>query len=457
MDQVWRLKYFDSSVSKSTIIFNRQHLNNNDMNDSDILIRCDNVGKTFCRDLKKSLWYGVQDVASDFFRLNKRNGQPIESSNQASSSTSDSIRPGEFWAVNGVSFELKRGECLGLIGRNGAGKTTILKMLNGLIKPDRGRIEIQGRVGALIALGAGFNPILTGRENVYVNGSILGLAKKEINDKFDEIVDFAQLNEFIDAPVQSYSSGMQVRLGFAIATVLICPDVLLLDEVLAVGDASFRHKCYSRINKLMSRSAVILVSHDMGYIGQCATSVAMMNRGQATLYHDTIEGINAYNEANTDSGTEPDDDGSVEAVYAPIRSTKVNIMTPEVLYGGRLSVEVLIESETEISNAILSFVALNMNEQPVMAWHTSRNSRTIHLREGRQRIQFNIDPLLLHDGMYRYNFSISRPSSIEHLVWFMGCGGFIVTSDMQPIGNIPYLADTSDYDISMLPQNLQTN
>ena len=151
------------------------------------------------------------------------------------------------WAVNNVSFA--QAECLGLIGRNGAGKTTLLKMLNGLIKPDAGRIEMRGRVGALIALGAGFNPILTGRENIYVNGSVLGLTKKEIGAKLDEIVDFAEIGDFIDTPVQNYSSGMAVRLGFAVAS-SIRPDVLLIDEVLAVGDISFVLRCLNRVELL---------------------------------------------------------------------------------------------------------------------------------------------------------------------------------------------------------------
>ena len=160
------------------------------------------------------------------------------------------LRDGEFWAVNDVSFELRRGECLGLIGHNGAGKTTLLKMLNGLIKPDAGSITIRGRVGALIALGAGFNPILTGRENIYINGSVLGLSKKEIDGKIDEIIDFAEIGEFIDSPVQNYSSGMSVRLGFSIASSL-SPDVLILDEVLAVGDIGFVIKCLNRVRQLL--------------------------------------------------------------------------------------------------------------------------------------------------------------------------------------------------------------
>src|ERR1700738_2948080 len=159
----------------------------------DVLVRAEGVSKKFCRDLKTSLWYGVTDTLSD---LMGRDG------------SSHDLRRDEFWALNNVSFELRRGECLGLIGRNGAGKTTLLKMLNGLVKPDSGRIEIRGRIGALIALGAGFNPILTGRENIYVNGAVLGLSRKEIDSKLDDIIDFAEIDKFIDAPVQSYTSGL---------------------------------------------------------------------------------------------------------------------------------------------------------------------------------------------------------------------------------------------------------
>jgi lipopolysaccharide transport system ATP-binding protein len=188
----------------------------------ELLIKVEAVKKKFCRSLRRSLQYGMQDIAADLMGLRM----------------SPKLRRGEFYAVNGVSFELRRQECLGIIGKNGAGKTTLLKMLNGLIKPDDGAITIRGRVGALIALGAGFNPLLSGRENIYVNGAILGMNKAEINAKRESIIDFAEIGDFIDAPVQSYSSGMVVRLGFAIA--IHChPDSLLLDEVLAVGDTAF--------------------------------------------------------------------------------------------------------------------------------------------------------------------------------------------------------------------------
>ena len=166
----------------------------------DVLVKVDNVSKRFCRSLKRSLWYGLQDLGSEIGGRRHGGGSGLPKS-----SADVQLRPDEFWAVKDVSFELRRGECLGLIGRNGAGKTTLLRMLNGLIKPDTGSIQTSGRVGALIALGSGFNPILSGRENIYIGGSVVGLAKREINSKIDEIIDFAGIGEFIDAPVQSYS------------------------------------------------------------------------------------------------------------------------------------------------------------------------------------------------------------------------------------------------------------
>jgi lipopolysaccharide transport system ATP-binding protein len=269
--------------------------------DPDILIRTEGVSKKFCRSLKKSLWYGVQDILSDLnpFRgngtLNPRfpSGEAAPLPGDSRPSAASRLRADEFWAVNDVSFELRRGECIGLIGHNGAGKTTLLKMLNGLLKPDRGRMEMRGRVGALIALGAGFNPILTGRENIYVNGAVLGLKKKEIHSKLDEIIDFADLREFIDAPVQGYSSGMAVRLGFAIASACQ-PDVLLLDEVLAVGDMAFQTKCFNRLGEIRRNgTGFILVAHNMHQITRFCDRVLYMRKGKAEFYGPTESGHSA--------------------------------------------------------------------------------------------------------------------------------------------------------------------
>lgn len=246
--------------------------------DSEVMVKVEGVGKKFCRDLKKSLWYGMKDIAAELLP------------GSAMAGGRSNLRPEEFWAVDDVSFALSRGECLGLIGPNGAGKTTLLKMLNGLIKPDKGRIEICGKVGALIALGAGFNPILTGRENIYVNATILGLSKQEIEEKLDEIVAFSELADFIDSPVQSYSSGMQVRLGFAVATALK-PDVLILDEVLAVGDAAFRVKSFNRIQEILKTAAVIFVSHSLPQVSRICDNLLLMHHGRAVMHDSNIGNV----------------------------------------------------------------------------------------------------------------------------------------------------------------------
>lgn len=246
---------------------------------TDTLVNVENVSKKFCRNLKRSLWYGVKDVGTEMIG---RGSERTE------------LRAQEFWAVKNVSFQLKRGETLGLIGHNGAGKTTMLRMLNGLIKPDTGRIVVRGRIQALIALGAGFNPVLTGRENIYVNASVLGIPKAEIDRRFDQIVDFSGIEEFIDTPVQSYSSGMTVRLGFSIAAHLE-PDILLVDEVLAVGDLAFKTKCQVRIQELRDTGvAIILVSHNLHTISHVCSRAITFEKGHVLYDGDTEQAIDVY-------------------------------------------------------------------------------------------------------------------------------------------------------------------
>jgi lipopolysaccharide transport system ATP-binding protein len=195
------------------------------------------------------------------------------------SSQSERLRRDEFWALNDISFEVKRGETLGIIGPNGSGKTTLLKLLNGIFWPDKGKITIRGRVGALIEVGAGFHPMLTGRENIYVNAAILGMTKKEVDKKFDEIVEFADIGDFIDTPVKFYSSGMFVRLGFAVA-VHCEPDILLVDEVLAVGDVQFQVKCFRKLREYKEAGkTTILVTHDMGAIQKHTGKGLLLHQG----------------------------------------------------------------------------------------------------------------------------------------------------------------------------------
>lgn len=231
----------------------------------DIAIKVEHVSKKYCKSLKRSMLYGIYDIARNTIGL---------------SSHSDRLRPSEFWALDDVSFELKKGEILGMIGPNGAGKTTLLKLLNGIFWPDKGKITVKGRVGALIQVGAGFHPLLTGRENIYVNGAILGMSKKEVDRKFKSIVEFADIGDFLDMPVKHYSSGMFVRLGFAVA-VHCEPDILLIDEVLAVGDLSFRAKCYQKIGQIRKSQniTVILISHSMGNISNFCDRVIYLSKG----------------------------------------------------------------------------------------------------------------------------------------------------------------------------------
>ena len=247
--------------------------------ENNAVIQVNGVSKKFCRSLKRSMWYGFRDILRDTAGLRPKSGR---------------LRRKEFWAVDDVSFELKKGEALGLIGPNGAGKTTLLKMLNGIIIPDKGNLRIKGRVGALIQVGAGFHPQLTGRENIYINGAILGMGKREIERKFDAIVEFADIGDFLNTPVKFYSSGMFVRLGFAVAA--HCePDILLVDEILAVGDISFQSKCLDHISKLRTEGvATVLVSHHMPKIGSACDRVMFLLHGKTKLLDKTHIVINEF-------------------------------------------------------------------------------------------------------------------------------------------------------------------
>ncbi len=200
----------------------------------------------------------------------------------------------ELWALRDVSLELERGRMVGVIGSNGSGKSTLLKLVGGILKPTTGTIAVAGRVSALIELGAGFHPEFTGRENVYVNGILLGLTRAEIRERFDEIVAFAGLDAFIDNPVKTYSSGMYMRLGFAIA-VTVDPDILLIDEVLAVGDEAFQHKCVGKIQEFKARGkTILLVSHDLGGVERLCDEAVWLHRGRLMARGGTRQIIDRY-------------------------------------------------------------------------------------------------------------------------------------------------------------------
>jgi ABC-type polysaccharide/polyol phosphate transport system ATPase subunit len=204
------------------------------------------------------------------------------------------VRYDEFWALRDVSFEVPEGATFALIGENGSGKTTLLKCMARILRPEKGRIETRGKISALLELGAGFHPELTGRENIFLNGSILGLTKKQLSRRFDEIVDFAGLEQFIDIPVKNYSSGMYVRLGFSVA-INVDPDILLVDEVLSVGDAEFQRKCAEKFDELIeSGKTVVIVSHALDTIRNLADTVAWLEHGELRRLGKSSEVIDEY-------------------------------------------------------------------------------------------------------------------------------------------------------------------
>lgn len=243
------------------------------------ILSLERVSKKFCRSLKRSLFYGLQDLVSEMtFRGGER----------------DSLRRNEFWALKDISFEVRQGETVGLVGHNGAGKSTLLKLINGLVRHDTGRIAIRGRIGALIELGAGFHPLLTGRENIYINAAILGLNRADVDRRLEEIIEFAEIEEFINSPVQSYSSGMKVRLGFSIAAHLN-PDILLIDEILSVGDASFRQRCLDRINDYkLGGGTVIFVSHNSTTVEKICDRAMLLDHGHMVAVGQPADILQRY-------------------------------------------------------------------------------------------------------------------------------------------------------------------
>ncbi len=261
---------------------------------SDIAIRCDRLSKQYRigeRESYKALRDVVTEAAAAPFR---RARAALGNGNGAVTRNAKRETRNSFWALDDVSFEVKRGEVVGIIGRNGAGKSTLLKILSRITKPTRGHATIHGRVGSLLEVGTGFHPELTGRENIYLNAAILGMRKAEVVEKFDEIVAFAEVEQFIDTPVKRYSSGMYVRLAFAVAAHLE-PEILVIDEVLAVGDAAFQKKCLGKIGEVAHGGRTVLfVSHNMGAIRNLCTEVVWLDDGKIADSGDCTDVVGRY-------------------------------------------------------------------------------------------------------------------------------------------------------------------
>ena len=287
---------------------------------SDIAIKVENISKKYrirhqhqgvsrYKSLRDVLTENVKNVFKKLNPFEKLKTESLKSRNisdfknlSISASSSE-----DFWALQDVSFEIKQGEAVGIIGRNGAGKSTLLKVLSRITEPTKGRIEINGRVSSLLEVGTGFHPELTGRENIFLNGAIMGMARSEIKRKFDEIVAFAEVEKFLDTPVKRYSSGMYMRLAFAVAAHLE-PEILIVDEVLAVGDAEFQKKCLGKMGNVAQEGRTVLfVSHNMQAIRQMCKTVILMKQGKIAFVGDTHSGINRYLEQNASAHLETTD------------------------------------------------------------------------------------------------------------------------------------------------------
>lgn len=233
----------------------------------------------------------VKNVTMKF----KMSDEPLNSLKEVfTTAVKGKLKFNEFLALDDVSFELEKGKTLGLIGKNGAGKSTTLKLISGILKPTSGTIRTKGNIVPMLELGAGFDLELTGKENIYLNGAILGYSKQYLEEKYDEIVDFAEIRDFIDMPIRNYSSGMMARLAFSIASV-VQPEILIVDEILAVGDVAFQEKSFNRMKELMSGGATVLfVSHDLEKIEEMCDKVIWLQRGKVVMFGDTEEVCEAY-------------------------------------------------------------------------------------------------------------------------------------------------------------------
>lgn len=312
------------------------------------------------------------------------------------------------WALSDVSFELEKGQSLALVGPNGAGKSTILKLLARITTPTSGTLEVNGKLSALIELGAGFHPDLTGRENIFLNGTILGLSYAGVQKRFDEIVSFSEIEEFIDTPVKRYSSGMTVRLGFAVAS-CIEPDILLVDEVLAVGDASFRQKCIGRIRTLLNNgTSLIFVSHDTGLVQAVCNRGVYIEHGQIQREGESSEVIELYNrviEQRRIEKIKQTDDLSGE-VEGGLEVTKMEVVDAQgnlarAVYGDEpLEIRVHYVSYRDIGKASALVRVYRSDGVSVCTLRTHIDQYPIHFEKGLGVISVTLDPLQFFGGSY---------------------------------------------------------
>lgn len=325
-----------------------------------------------------------------------------------------------FWALKDVSFEIKHGDVVGIIGHNGAGKSTLLKILSSITEPTEGYADVYGRISSMLEVGTGFHPELTGRENIFLNGAILGMRKAEIDRKFDDIIDFAEIERFIDTPVKHYSSGMYVRLAFSVAAHLE-PEILLVDEVLAVGDIAFQKKCLGKMDSVSKQGrTIIFVSHNMNAMQRLCPKSILLHRGQLVTYGDTTDVIEQYLAASS-SATAPGDwidvsglsrDGSGKVQFMAVSYSSLNEAIGYHLYSNgplEFSLDIFAESPKDVGS-----VAVTLYDRygtKLVNADTFSLGETISLKKGRNILRLKIDELHLNPGIYTLGLWAANPPS----------------------------------------------
>ena len=353
------------------------------------------------------------------------------------------------WALNDVSFEVKQGEVLGIVGKNGAGKSTLLKILSRVTAPTSGNIKVKGRIASLLEVGTGFHPELTGRENIFLNGAILGMSKQEIKSNFDEIVDFSGVERYIDTPVKRYSSGMYVRLAFAVAAHLE-PEILIVDEVLAVGDAEFQAKCLGKMKDVSGQGRTVLfVSHSMAAVKKLCTRAIVLKKGKITLDSDVISGIEDYLNTGvgvSDEGIIPDNASSYTTGDAKFKSivvkNKKNESTNTLYYEQAFTVELELELFRDVEKAIIDFSIGNFENRFSYTSTFEISKNPIDLKKGTYTLSIDIDPKLL-PGNYNFYLGVHEMSKVSITLDMVERIKIITVLPITENNNIRYPLDVS--------------
>ena len=325
----------------------------------------------------------------------------------------------EYQALNGISFDVQQGSTFGIIGSNGSGKSTLLKCLTGILTPEQGSVEVHGHIAALLELGSGFHPDLSGRENVFLNGAILGMSRKELDEKFDEIVDFAGLKQFIDMPVKNYSAGMTVRLGFAIA-INVNPEILIIDEVLAVGDDEFQLKCYEKIDQFRrAGKTIIIVSHGLGDIQRICDQVAWIEKGVLQRVGDPAVVVPEYLSTSRSGTAASEPSSGQQWGTGEVQFSSVTFLDDTGQQSSTLrtnaaaTVRVAMDSSVTLENSLLTLRISDLNNDNVWMSNSNQNDTPLPLRPGRQIVDVTLPVLPLLDGVYELSLAIGNMSGSQ--------------------------------------------